>query len=128
MEQETIGKLSSPERASSELLALIQNSLEDDKAEDVVTIDLARKSSIADHMVIASGRSQRQVGAISRHLAERVKAGGYGPARTEGANACDWVLVDAGDVIVHVFRPEVRSFYNLEKLWSVVMPEEAAAV
>jgi ribosome-associated protein len=128
MEQETIGKLSSPERASSELLALIQNSLEDDKAEDVVTIDLARKSSIADYMVIASGRSQRQVGAISQHLAERVKAEGFGPARMEGNNACDWVLVDTGDVIVHVFRPEVRSFYNLEKLWSVVMPEEAAAV
>ena len=128
MEQETIRKQSSPERASSELLTLIQRSLEDDKAEDVVTIDLANKSSIADYMVIASGRSQRQVGAISQHLAERVKAGGFGSARLEGTNACDWVLVDAGDVIVHVFRPEVRSFYNLEKLWSVVMPEEVAAV
>lgn len=128
MEQETIGKQSSPERASSELLALVQQSLEDDKAEDVVTIDLAKKSSIADFMVIANGRSQRQVNAISRHLAERVKAAEFGSARMEGTNTCDWVLVDAGDVIVHIFRPEVRSFYNLEKLWSVVMPEEAAAV
>ncbi len=128
MEHETIGIQSSPERAAAELLTLIQHSLEDDKAEDVVTIDLAKKSSIADFMVIASGRSQRQVGAISQHLAERVKSGGYGPARLEGTNTCDWVLVDTGDVIVHVFRPEVRSFYNLEKLWSVVMPEEAAVV
>lgn len=82
------------------------------------SIPLEGKSAIADHMVIASGRSNRQVAAIAEKLAERIKHAGFGPARIEGLPAADWVLVDAGDVIVHVFRPEVRSFYNLERMWA----------
>ena len=129
MERRAIGSKSRPNGAKSELLELVQRSLDDDKAEDLVVIDLANKSSIADHMVIASGRSARQVSAMADHLAERIKAAGYGSAKTEGRANADWVLVDAGDVIVHLFRPEVRGFYNLEKLWSVTLPaEEAAAV
>ena len=100
------------------LHALVLQSLDDDQAQDVVSIPLAGKSAIADHMVIASGRSNRQVAAIAEKLAERVKHAGFGPARIEGLPAADWVLVDAGDVIVHVFRPEVRTFYNLERMWA----------
>ena len=92
-------------------------SLEDDKAEDIVTIDLRGRSAMADHMVIASGRSARQVGAIAEHLAERFKAQTGRTARVEGKDTGDWVLVDTDDVIVHVFRPEVRDFYQLEKMW-----------
>ena len=100
------------------LHALVLQSLDDDQAQDEVSIPLAGKSAIADHMVIASGRSNRQVAAIAEKLAERVKHAGFGPARIEGLPAADWVLVDAGDVIVHVFRPEVRTFYNLERMWA----------
>jgi len=100
------------------LLSLVLQSLEDDQAQDVVAIPLEGKTAIADHMVIASGRSSRQVAAIAQKLAERIKHGGFGNARVEGLPAADWVLVDAGDVIVHVFRPEVRSFYNLERMWA----------
>ena len=100
------------------LLALVLQSLDDDQAQDVVSIPLEGKSSIADYMVIASGRSSRQVAAMAQKLAERVKHAGQGPARIEGLPAADWVLVDAGDVIVHLFRPEVRSFYNLERMWA----------
>jgi len=100
------------------LLALVLRSLEDDQAQEVITIPLEGKSSIADHMVIASGRSTRQVAAIAQKLAERIKqAGGQSP-RIEGLPAADWVLIDAGDVVVHLFRPEVRSFYNLERMWA----------
>ena len=104
-------------RDSTELLSAILASLEDDKAEDIVTIPLAGKSEMADHMVIASGRSSRQVAAISEHLADRLKQDLGVPVRTEGKDIGDWVLIDAGDVIVHVFRPEVREFYQLEKMW-----------
>ncbi len=97
--------------------------MEDDKAEDLVTIDLAGKSTIADYMIIASGRSQRQVGAMSEHLREKLKAAGLTSVPVEGAQRCDWVLIDAGDVIVHLFRPEVRAFYNLEKMWGLDLPE-----
>jgi ribosome-associated protein len=97
---------------------LVLQSLDDDQAQDVVSIPLEGKSSIADHMIIASGRSNRQVAAIAQKLAERIKHGGFGNARIEGLPAADWVLVDAGDVVVHVFRPEVRSFYNLERMWA----------
>lgn len=100
------------------LLALVLESLDDDQAQDIVTIPLEGKSSIADFMVIASGRSTRQVAAIAQKLAERVKQSGHGNPRIEGLPAADWVLVDAGDVIVHLFRPEVRSFYNLERMWA----------
>jgi len=97
---------------------LILQSLDDDQAQDVVVIPLEGKSSIADAMVIASGRSTRQVATMAQKLAERVKHGGYGHARIEGLPAADWVLIDAGDVVVHIFRPEVRSFYNLERMWA----------
>ncbi len=112
------------EAASEALLALILSSLSDDKAEDVVQIDLRGKSSIGDYMVIASGRSTRQVAAISEKLVERIKASFGQSARVEGKDAGDWVLIDTGDVIVHVFRPEVREFYQLEKMWA---PASAAA-
>lgn len=101
------------------LRALVETSLDDDKAEDVVVIDLAGKTSIADYMVIASGQSSRQVGAMADHLCEKIKALGVKDVTVEGASQCDWVLIDAGDVLVHLFRPEVRDFYALEKLWSV---------
>ncbi|HXU59679.1 MAG TPA: ribosome silencing factor, partial [Verrucomicrobiae bacterium] len=84
----------------------------------IVSIPLAGKSSIADHMVIASGRSTRQVAAMAQKLAERIKQGGFGHVRIEGLPVADWVLIDAGDVVVHLFRPEVRSFYNLERMWA----------
>ena len=98
-------------------LALVLQSLDDDQALEVVTIPLEGKSSIADYMVIASGRSTRQVAAIAQKLAERLKQAGYGNARIEGLPAADWVLVDAGEIVIHLFRPEVRSFYNLERMW-----------
>jgi len=100
------------------LHALVLQSLDDDQAQDVVSIPLEGKTAIADHMVIASGRSTRQVTAMAQKLAERIKHAGFGSARVEGLPAADWVLVDAGDVIVHLFRPEVRSFYNLERMWA----------
>lgn len=101
------------------LEALVLDALEDDKAEDIVSIDLTGKSSVTDVMVVASGRSNRHVGAIADHLIRKLKEAGHGRAKVEGLKTCDWVLIDAGDVIVHVFRPEVRSFYDLEKMWSV---------
>ena len=107
-----------PEKGSDALLALVLKQLDDDQAQDLVTIDLAGKSSIADHMVIASGRSTRQVASMAQKLAEEVKKQGFGSARLEGLPAADWVLIDAGDVVVHIFRPEVRSFYNLERMWA----------
>ena len=100
------------------LLKLVLQQLDDDQAQEVVTIDLEGKSSIADHMVIASGRSTRQVAAMAQKLAEKVKQAGFGPVKLEGLPAADWVLLDAGDVVVHLFRPEVRSFYNLERMWA----------
>ena len=100
------------------LHALVMQSLDDDQAQELVSIPLEGKTAIADHMVIASGRSTRQVAAMAQKLAERIKHAGYGPPRVEGLPAADWVLVDAGDVIVHLFRPEVRSFYNLERMWA----------
>ncbi len=111
--------------ASEAQLKLVRRSLEDDKAEDIVVIDLKGKSAFADYMVIASGRSNRQVVAIADHLAEKLKAAGYGYIPVEGKQGGDWVLVDAGDVVVHVFRPEPRAFYALEKMWA--METEAAA-
>ena len=105
---------------------LVLKSLDDDQGQEIVSISLAGKSSIADHMVIASGRSTRQVAAMAQKLAEKVKQAGYGSARIEGLPAADWVLIDAGDVVVHLFRPEVRSFYNLERMWSFEGSEAAA--
>ncbi|MDR6263410.1 MULTISPECIES: ribosome silencing factor [Rhodobacterales] len=99
------------------MLDLILNSLQSDKAEDIVTIDLAGKSSVADHMVVASGRSTRQVVAMAEKMTDRLKQTMGVITRTEGKSSGDWVLLDAGDVIVHLFRPEVRDFYQLEKMW-----------
>lgn len=112
---------------SEALLDLILASLDDDKAEEVVTISLKGRSSIADYMVICSGRSSRQVASIADKLIERLKLRAGISARVEGREAGDWVLVDAGDVIVHVFRPEVRAFYQLEKMWLPGQPRAAAA-
>ncbi len=105
------------------LLSAILVSLEDDKAEEVVSISLAGKSEMADHMVIATGRSSRQVASIAEKLADRLKSQRGLIVRMEGKDLGDWVLIDAGDVVVHVFRPEVREFYQLERMWS---PEAAA--
>ena len=99
----------------------------DDKAEDVTTIPLTGKSSVADYLVIASGRSSRQVAAMAQHLREKLKATGRRAPAVEGLERGDWVLVDAGDIVAHLFRPEVRSFYNLEKMWSVDLAPAAAA-
>ncbi len=99
------------------LHALVLQSLDDDQAQEIVSIPLEGKSSIADHMIVASGRSSRQVTAMAQKLAERIKKGGFGLSRIEGLPTADWVLIDAGDIVVHLFRPEVRSFYNLERMW-----------
>lgn len=107
----------STEITSDALLARILSSLDDDKAEDVVTIDLRGRSSVADYMVVCSGRSSRQVAAIAEKLIERLKADLGRTCKVEGKEQGDWVLIDATDVVVHVFRPEVREFYQLEKMW-----------
>ena len=110
------------------LLNVVLDTLDDAKAEDVVCIDIKGKTSIGDQMVVASGRSQRHVGAVADHLVRKLKDEGYGRARVEGLPHCDWVLIDAGDIIVHIFRPEVREFYNLEKMWSADRPMERMVV
>ncbi|MEG6507981.1 ribosome silencing factor [Methyloligella sp. 2.7D] len=110
------------------LLSLVLKVLDDAKAENVVTIDLKGKTSIGDHMIVASGRSQRHVGAVADQLVKALKDAGFGRARVEGMPQCDWVLIDTGDVVVHIFRPEVREFYNLEKMWSADRPIERLAV
>lgn len=102
---------------SQELLARICSSLQNDKAEDIVQIDLRGKASFGDFMVIASGRSTRQVAALAEKLMDRIKQEFGIVAKVEGKDAGDWVLIDTGDVIVHLFRPEVREFYQLEKMW-----------
>jgi ribosome-associated protein len=117
-----------PLPGSGELLDLVLSTLDDAKAEDVVSIDLAGKTSIGDYMVIASGRSQRHVGAMADQIEKALKAAGHRRIRIEGMPQGDWVLVDAGDVIVHLFQPEVRQFYNLEKMWLAERPQEAMSV
>ena len=132
----TISDQVSPERGrklpdrsqdADALLAQVRHSLDEDKAEDVVVIDLKGKSSFADYMVIASGRSNRQVVAIAEHLADRLKQAGHGYIPVEGKQVGDWVLIDAGDVVVHVFRPEPRAFYGLEKMWALETEATAKA-
>jgi ribosome-associated protein len=118
---------SSGDISSDALLAAVLASVDDDKAEDVVTADLRGRSDMADYMVICSGRSSRQVGAIAEKLADRLKDAFGIRAKMEGKDAGDWVLLDAGDVIVHVFRPEVREFYQLEKMWLSVTDQTARA-
>jgi len=106
-------------KPQTDLLKRILTSLDDDKAENIVTIDLEGRTALCDAAVIASGRSSRHVGAMAEHLARRLKEGGYGTRPISGQAQGDWVLVDAGDVIVHLFRPEVRDYYDLEGMWSV---------
>ncbi len=118
--------LAGKDMTQTDLHTLVLQQLDDDQAQDVVSISLEGKSSIADYMVIASGRSTRQVAAMAQKLAEKVKQAGHGPVRVEGLPQADWVLIDAGDVVVHLFRPEVRSFYNLERMWSFDGGEKAA--
>jgi ribosome-associated protein len=120
-------ELVSEEMSSEALLDQITRWLDDAKAENVVSIDLKGKSSIGDFMLVATGRSDRHVGAIAEQLQRKLKEQGYGRVRVEGLEACDWVLVDVGDIIVHVFRPEVREFYNLEKMWSAERPADVSA-
>ena len=104
---------------STPLEIALLSKLDDDKAQDIVLIDLRGKSPMADSMIVASGRSHRHVGALADHLLRTLKEQGLGRAKVEGLPHCDWVLIDAGDVIVHLFRPEVRMFYNIEKIWAV---------
>ncbi len=99
------------------MIDIVMESLEDAKAMDTVAIDMLGKSPMADHMIIVSGNSHRHVGAIANQLSRTIKDAGFNPPRIEGLPNCDWVLVDAGDVIIHIFRPQVREFYNLEKMW-----------
>ena len=106
---------------------VILASLEDDKAEDILALDIRGKSSFADMLVVASGRSARHVGALADHVMQKLKEAGAKELRVEGLPHCDWVLVDAGDVIVHLFRPEVRSFYNIEKIWGAPGPSSLPA-
>jgi len=113
--------------AAEVISAMVLARLDDDKAEDVVVIDLQGKSPIADTIIVASGRSQRHVAALADHILRALKDGGFGKAQVEGLPQADWVLIDVGDVIVHIFRPEVRSFYQIEKIWSVDAPHRTPA-
>lgn len=108
-------------------MELVRTSLEDDKGEDITVIDLCGKTTLADYMVIVSGRTHRQVGAMSDHLLRKLKNSGVRGVSVEGMSGGDWVLVDAGDVVIHLFRPEVREFYKLEKLWSAIATGTAEA-
>jgi len=109
--------VSKPRPDAEETLRIVLACLDDIKSEDTVTIDLHGKSSISDYMVVTTGRSNRHVGAIADRVIESLGEAGLSGLRVEGMPHCDWVLIDAGDVIVHVFRPEIRAFYNLEKMW-----------
>jgi ribosome-associated protein len=111
---------------AEEILSLVLTRLDDMKAEETLTIDLRNKSSIGDYMVVSSGRSQRHVGSVADRIVEDLHKAGV-RTRVEGTPHCDWVLIDASDVVVHVFRPEVREFYNLEKMWSSGKPAQQAS-
>ena len=107
---------------SADLLKIVEKSLDDDKAEHVVVVDLQKKSSIADYMVIATGRNSRQLAAMASHLDQKLSRAGVKRVAIEGMTQGDWVLLDGGDIIVHMFRPEIRGFYNLEKMWGADAP------
>lgn len=109
----------------ADVLKTVTATLEDAKAEDIVSINIKGKSALGDHMIVASGRSHRHVGAIADQLMREIKANGYGTAKVEGLPNCDWVLIDTGDIIIHIFRPEVREFYSIEKMW--LMPDQGEA-
>lgn len=113
-----------PASSVDALCATIVSALDDNKGEEIVALSLIGKCSFADAMVVASGRSPRHVSALADHVADAIKKAGYNPPPIEGKDTGDWVLIDAGDVVVHIFRPEVRQFYNIEKMWSApAMPE-----
>jgi len=120
-----VEKNTTPQAASSvdysaeDVLETIVASLDDSKGEDLSTIDIRGKSALGDYMVIASGRSHRHVAAMADHLLRELKKSKFGPVKVEGQQAADWILIDTGDVIVHVFRPEVREFYGIEKMWTM---------
>jgi len=124
-EPAAVAPASGDQRAPGDLEALILKRLDEDKAQDVIFIDLKDKSSFADSLIVASGRSNRHVSALADHLLRALKDAGQGKCRVEGLPHCDWVLIDAGDTIIHLFRPEVRAFYNIEKIWSVEPPKPA---
>jgi ribosome-associated protein len=113
--------------SSTTMLSVVLKSLSDAKAEEIVSIDLKGKTSIADFMVVASGRSNRHVGAIADQVVDKLKKEGFRNVTVEGLPHCDWVLIDGGDVVVHIFRPEVREFYNLEKMWLADRPNGPVA-
>lgn len=119
--------MKSPASEDGALHNMVLTSLDDDLAQDIITIDLQGKSALADHMVVATGRSQRHVGALADHLLRKLKEAGQKNIRTEGQATGDWVLVDAGDVVVHIFRAEVREFYGLEKMWATEAEAQAYA-
>ena len=115
----------STDRSPESLKSIIEQSLDGDKAEQIESIDLRGHTDLADYMIVASGTSTRHVGALAEKIQERLKARGYGDVRAEGLGDCNWVVVDAGDVVVHIFRPEVREYYNIEKMWRNGPTEEA---
>ncbi|MDF2781939.1 MAG: rsfS [Geminicoccaceae bacterium] len=117
-----------PQPASPDLLHLVHSSLTDDKAIEPVTVDLTGKTSIADAMVVATGSSQRHLATMAQHLLERLKAAGLRGLSSEGTGQSDWILIDAGDVVVHLFKDELRRFYDLEKLWGAALPEAPTVV
>jgi len=124
--ENTVTQSEAPVVASERpMIDVILDCLDDAKAEEIVAVDITGKSSLADHMVVASGRSQRHVGAVADQMITALRDAGYGKPRIEGLPHCDWVLVDAGDVIVHIFRPEVREFYNIEKMWQADFAADA---
>ncbi|WP_233345345.1 ribosome silencing factor [Litorimonas taeanensis] len=111
------------QKAAKALSDFLQHVLDENSAQDVIEIDIRGKSSVADYMLVASGRSNRHVSALSDYVLRALKEEGYKDIGVEGQEGCDWVLVDVGDVILHIFRPEVRVFYNIEKIWSVPLPD-----
>jgi ribosome-associated protein len=116
-----------PKLSLAQLERLIFSTLDSHKAENIVSVDLTGKSDFADRMIIASGTSQRHVSALADHVRETLKHAGYEHVPVEGQETCDWVLVDVGDIVVHIFRPESRGYYNLEKMWSVAIPSQLEA-
>lgn len=114
----------SGEATVSHALEVLLASLEDSKAEDIISVDLRGKSALGDYMVIASGRSQRHVGAVADHMMQALKAIGVRDIKIEGLEGSDWVLVDTGDIIIHIFHPETREFYNIEKIWVTPVGDE----
>ena len=115
-------------KAAKALSDLIMGVLDENSAQDVIEIDISGKSSVADFMIVASGRSNRHVSALADYVIQDLKQEGHVDMGVEGLDAADWVLIDAGDVILHIFRPEVRAFYNLEKIWSVPLPDSVRAL